>query len=587
MMFDLLIKDGTVVDGTGNHWYHADIGIQNDVITAIGELGDSSSVRTISAKDKIVAPGFIDVHSHSDYLILSDPLASSKVLAGVTTDVSGNCGGSAAPQNKMFWQEWWTEDVDERFKLVDREYAAHTLKRHNINFNWNTMGEYLAEVRKTGISLNYANFVGHYTLRIAAYHQERRKPSREELDLMKKMLAQSMQEGAIGFSTEVGSHFIWEYEIEELLELCELTRDLGGVFSYDINNYADRFLEDLEKALWVVEKTRVPTIISHIQVYGRENSGKAKYALQMIEDTRSRGVNVVSDVMAAANGGGLFFSARTRDMFPQWAIDELPSVLKSCTGRGKLKEALERGEASEFYVSPSRTEEEKKNGMVYSYGPLKDPLWQHYVKIVSSEDKSLEGKTIYQLMRERNIDDKFKLLFDLVEKEPELRSILDIIHPDNMRDVVTDPNVAFGTDGGLVDAIRRPQIPNPCLYATFPMVLRKYVREGKELRLEDAIRKMTSLPATAIKQYDRGILRPGFKADCVIFDYDTVGEVAAYGDKIPEVFSKGIEWVVVNGQVVVENGLHQHTRPGQVLTHKSFYKNTHKNTHKNKGEETV
>ncbi len=570
-MLDLCIKNGMVVDGTGNPWYRADVGIQNGRIAAVGDLSGVQAVRTIAADDKIVAPGFIDVHSHSDYLILADPLASSKVLAGVTTDVSGNCGGSAAPQNKMFWQEWWTEDVDERFKLVDRDYAARTLARHNIDFNWHSMGEYLDEVRRMGTSINYANFVGHYTLRIAAYHQERRKPSRAELDSMKSMLAQSMREGAIGFSTEVGSHFIWEYEIEELLELCELTRDLGGVFSYDINNYADRFLEDLEKALWVVEKTNVPTIISHIQVYGRENAGKAKYALQMIEETRRRGMNVVADVMAAANGGGLFFSARAIDMFPQWAIDDLQNVLKSAAGREKLQAALERGEASEFYVSPNRTEEQKASGMVYSFGPLKDPLWHHYVKIVASEDSSLEGKTIYQLMRERNVDDKYRILFDLVEHEPNLRTVLDVVHADNMRDVALHPWVGFGTDGGLVDAIRRPQIPNPCLYATFPMVLRKYVREEKVLRLEDAIRKMTSLPAIAIRQYDRGLLRPGFKADCVVFDFDQVGEVAAYGDEIPAVFSKGIEQVIVNGELVAEDGVHLKNRPGQVLTHQAYF----------------
>ncbi|MFW5713001.1 MAG: amidohydrolase family protein, partial [Spirochaetota bacterium] len=149
-MLDLCIKNGMVVDGTGNPWYRADVGIQNGRIAAVGDLSGVQAVRTIAADDKIVAPGFIDVHSHSDYLILADPLASSKVLAGVTTDVSGNCGGSAAPQNKMFWQEWWTEDVDERFKLVDRDYAARTLARHNIDFNWHSMGEYLDEVRRMG-----------------------------------------------------------------------------------------------------------------------------------------------------------------------------------------------------------------------------------------------------------------------------------------------------------------------------------------------------------------------------------------------------------------------------------------------------
>ncbi|NLA60661.1 MAG: amidohydrolase family protein, partial [Firmicutes bacterium] len=214
-MFDIKIKNGTIVDGTGNPWFVADIGITGERISAIGDLSSVKARRTIDATNKIVSPGFCDLHSHSDYLILANPTAESKVTVGVTADISGNCGGSAAPQNEMFWQEWWTPDVDERFKLVTREYAKNTLAMHGIEFDWHTVKEYLDKVRKTGISINYGQLIGHYTLRIAAYGQERRKPTPEELETMKSLLRQGIREGAIGFSTEVGSHFIWEYEIDE------------------------------------------------------------------------------------------------------------------------------------------------------------------------------------------------------------------------------------------------------------------------------------------------------------------------------------------------------------------------------------
>lgn len=563
-MFDIKIKNGTIVDGTGNPWFVADIGITGERISAIGDLSSVKARRTIDATNKIVSPGFCDLHSHSDYLILANPTAESKVTVGVTADISGNCGGSAAPQNEMFWQEWWTPDVDERFKLVTREYAKNTLAMHGIGFDWHTVKEYLDKVRKTGISINYGQLIGHYTLRIAAYGQERRKPTPEELETMKSLLRQGIMEGAIGFSTEVGSHFIWEYEIDELLELCKTCKEAGGVFSYDIIDYGPRMLHDLEVALWVVEQTGVPAIISHIQVYGRENSGKAKYVLQMIDDTRSRGFNVVADVMANALGGGLFFSARGVDLLPEWCHDNLAEVLDNPETRERLRKELMDGRSSRFYVNPNRTEEERQAGMVYSFGPLKDIHWHHYVTIVRCKDKSLEGKTIYDIMRERGTE-RFDTLFDVLRKDPDVRTVINNVHPDNMREVVCHPHVAFGTDGGLVGAIKRPQIPNPCLYATFPMVIRKYVREEKVLRLEDCIRKMSSLPMIATKQYDRGVLRPGFKADVVVFDYDEISEVLEYGDTVPTVFAKGIENVIVNGTLVVEEGKHNGQRPGQVL----------------------
>lgn len=563
-MFDILILNGMVVDGTGNPWFEADVGIKDGRIVALGDFPRAAARETIDAKNKIVSPGFIDVHSHSDYLILANPTAESKVCVGVTTDISGNCGGSAAPQTDKFWQEWWTEDVDERFKLVSRAHATETLRRHGVDFDWHTMGEYLSRVQDKGISLNYANFVGHYTLRIAAYGSERRKPSAGELQKMKELLAQGISEGALGFSTEVGSHFIWEYEYNELFELCQLTKAMGGVFSYDINNYGDAMLADLETALWVIEKTGVPTIISHIQTYGRENAGKSKYVLDMIEDTRSRGFNVVADVMPAANGGGLFFSARATDMLPEWAIKDLTNVLGTADLRARLKAELEEGRSSVFYVSPTRTEEERAANMVYSHGPLMGRYWHHYLTVVKSSCPELVGKTIATLAREWD-KERYETLFKVLTLDPDVRTLLKTVHEDNMRDVICHPLVAFGTDGGLAGAIRRPRIPNPTLYTSFPMVIRKYVREDKVLRLEECIRKMSSLPATAMRLYDRGLIRPGFRADCVVFDLNEIAEIPCYGDEKPSVYAKGIEHVIVNGEVVVKHGQHTGARPGMVL----------------------
>jgi len=570
-MLDVKIVDGTVVDGSGNPWFQSDIGIRGDRIVAIGDLVGEPAERVLDAKDKIIAPGFIDQHSHSDYLILANPEAESKVTVGTTTDISGNCGGSAAPQGDMFWQEWWTEDIDERFKAVTRVHATETLARHGIEFDWHTLDEYLAKVEKMGTSINYANYVGHYTLRMAAYGETRRRPTAPELDHMKAMVADSMKAGALGFTTEVGTHFIWEYDLEEVIELAKVAKHYGGIMGYELLSYGDGLLGALEEALWVAEQVDIPLVVHHLQVYGRENAGKAPYALQMLEEARRRGMNVVTDVMASNVGGGLFFSTKASDMLPTWATENLTETLSSESSRERLRNELMAGKSSRFYMTENRTQEEIDAGVVYSKGPLADPNWHHYVTVVRAQNGSLEGKTIAQIARKQGGRDRFETLFDLLRDDPDLRTFMVSVHEDNMREVVKHPLVAFGTDGGLVGAIRRPRVPNPTLYATFPMVIRKYVREERVLRLEECIRKMTSLPANTLGFYDRGLLRPGFAADIVVFDYDTIGEIIEYGDEIPTRFATGVDFVLVNGGFVVEGGEHTGLRSGKVLRRTNKY----------------
>lgn len=563
MQFDLLIRNGMIIDGTGNPWFTADIGVRRGHIAAIGALGKAEAARTIDARGKVVAPGFVDAHAHSDYLILADPTNENKLLQGVTLDTAGHCGYSAAPIGEVWFQEWWVPEITERFTVTPLERGEEVLREHGVELNWRTLGEYLAAVEGRRPGTNYLNFVGQVALRLAASGDYARRPTKREFAAMQRMLRQAMRDGAFGFSTESGSHKGMDFDTEELIELCKVAGAAGGIFTNHMRNYDDEAVSATREALAVCEAAGVPMIISHLGVAGRRRGVPAEAILSLIDDARDRGLQVTADVMPYGYEEALFFSAQMRDLLPEWATeggaDEFARRMAGSDARARLRDELIAGKASRFYVSP-----EAKPGEAYSCGPLGYPGWEERLEVVRCAQAQFAGRRIGEIARETG-QDPFEVVFAILAADFDAAKVFRSKADDtDMRALVTHPWVAFGGDGAQTRAIRRPGIPNPTQYSIFPMILGRYVRQRRWLRWEEAIRKMTSLPCLAMGIYDRGVLRTGAWADITIFDPDRVNDCPDYA-RYPEQYAIGIEQVIVNGTLSVEDGRLTGERDGRVL----------------------
>ena len=566
-MYDLLLRDARIVDGTGNPWQSGDVAIIGQKIAAVGRLGRSPARRVIDASGRVVSPGFIDIHGHSDYLVLADPLAENKLWQGITTDVSGNCGFSAAPLGEVWLQEWWVENPDDRFTVVSRAAGKEVLARHGIELDWSSLGEYFARIEENGLAVNYASFVGQVALRLAVTGEYSRRPSAAELRQMKALLARAMQQGALGFSTESGSHRGMDFDLAELNELCQAAARYGGSYACHMRSYDDQMIASLKEALHTAEVARIPLILSHLMVNGLENAGKSRLVLDLIEEARDRGLQVAVDIFPYWFEEALHFSPLLSSVLPEWASDGGPVALRAAVRdppqRARLLAELRAGKSSRAYVVPGRTEQE-----AYGLSPLKRLHWENSLRITACRGgEQFVGQTAAQAARALGVD-PFEAILDLLALDAEARKAFVSPNEADLRALMRYPGTAFGTDGGLVRAILRAGAPSPVLYASFPHVLGHYVRREKVLSLEDAVRKMTSLPAQTLGLADRGLLRPGMQADVVMFDPDTVDGVEISDPTVGRntaYTNPGIEVVIVNGQVALEDGAPTGARPGKIL----------------------
>jgi N-acyl-D-amino-acid deacylase len=566
-MYDVLLKNGRIVDGTGNPWYRGDVAIQEGRIAAIGSLGPVDAHRTLDVAGKVVAPGFIDIHGHSDYLILANPQAENKIMQGITTDCAGNCGFSAAPIGDVWLQEWWVEDPLERFTVVSREEGREVLARHGIELDWSSLQEYYQRIEQRGTAINYCSFVGQVALRLAVTGEHARQPSAEELERMKSLLAEAMEQGALGVSTESGSHRGMDFSPEELIALCEVAASHGGRYSCDVGDFGAGLIGAVKEGLYVAEKADIPVILSHLLVYGLENSGKSRYVVKLIEEARERGVQVTADMFPYWFSESLHFFPLLNSLLPEWVTEggdqAMLERLQDPEERARVKAELQEGKSSRWYVVPDRDEEE-----AYGKSPLKKEHWEETLLILSCRKGELyQNQTMDKIARSMGVD-SFDALLNLLTLDPGTRKVFVSANQEDLRTFMAYPGTAFGTDGGLVKAILRPGVPNPVLTASFPHLLGQYVRQEKLLTLEDAVRKLTSLAAQSLGLYDRGLLLQGMPADVVVFDPDTVDGNPIYdpaADRHTAYLNKGIELVMVNGQVVLEGDTPTGALPGQVL----------------------
>jgi len=498
--YDLVITNGRVLDGTGSPWQRLDVAIEGDRIAAMGPTGSLEGRETMDAEDRVVAPGFIDIHNHSRRSILDVPSAENFVRQGVTTIVEGNDGSSPLPLESFY-------------------------KR----------------IRKTPLAVNYASFVGHGSIRQEVVGMDDRPATPDELERMRKMTRQAMSEGAFGLSTGLfylpGSFA----STEEVIELAKVAAESGGMHISHMRDEADGLLDSVRETIRIGEEGGLPTQVTHFKAAGKSTWGRSKEAIALIEEARARGVDVSADQYpyTASHTG-------TTALFPQWAQEG---------GRARLLERL---------ADPVQREKIRGEiaGLIEFNRGGGNPKNVQFS--VCDFDHSLDGKTLADETRARGREVNFMTAAETaieIQIAGGCKAVYHAMSEGDVSRILAWPGTMVASDGGVTPF--GAGVPHPRYYGTFPRVLGRYVRELKLLRLEDAVRKMTSLPATRLGLWDRGLLRPGAVADIVVFDPETVGDRALFGDS--HHYSVGISHVVVNGQVVLDDGEMRTTRPGRIL----------------------
>jgi N-acyl-D-amino-acid deacylase len=519
----LAIVNGKIIDGAGNPWFRSDLEITGERISGIGKASRAKA-KVIDASGCIVAPGFIDIHSHSDLDILVNPKAESKVRQGVTTEVFPNCGSGAAP-----------------LKGEAVELIKDDLKELGLKLDWSTMAQYMRRIERKGTALNVALLIPHGTLRACVMGFENRRPTEREMKEMITLTEQCMRQGAFGMCTGLryvpGSYA----ETSEVVELLKVVGRYGGFYASHIRDEGDRgtYPAAISEAIEIGEKAGVPVEISHLKALGKRAWGKVKDALKIIDDARSRGVDVTCD-MYPYNASGTGFMA----WIPKWSHE------------GGFEKFLERLKDPEL----RRKIIEETRGVLEDRGGPENAVVTRF-----APNPAYEGKTLQEISAMKSKDPVETMLDLIVESKGETPVVNFNMLDEDVETVMKHRAVMFGTDGYALApyGILGRGKPHPRSYGTYPRVLGRYVREKGLLTIEEAIRKMSSLPAQRLGLQDRGLIKEGMYADIVVFKPDIVQEKATFTD--PHQYPEGIEYVIVNGTVIIEKGKHTGALPGRVL----------------------
>ncbi len=528
---DLVIKNGRIIDGTGNPWFKGDVGIANGRIVKIGTLRAEESTRVVDARGFVVAPGFIDMHSHSDFSPLINPRTESKVRQGITTEVTGNCGISAAPLN-----DFLKEEITKTTPILEEA---------GLKLDWSTMKEYLCRLDEKKMAINIVSLVGHGNVRAMVMKYDVRSPTKKELEEMRKVLAKALEEGAFGLSSGLIYPPGCYANTKELIELCKVVARYDGLYSSHIRGEGERLIDSVKEAIKIGEKAGVPVEISHHKAGGKASWGKVKRTLKMMERAREKGIEVTCDVYPYL-AGSFGLDAMLPPNAYEGGVERLVERLKDEKTRQRLRREMTEG--IEGWSSP-----------------LKAGGWDTTMIAYCEGHPEFEGKTISEITQQKKLD-PFDFVFNLlIEEKASVAVIRFLMHEKDMLMVLKHPVSMIGSDSSA----RAPYgvlgkgKPHPRSYGTFPRVLGRYVREEKVVTLENAVRKMTSLPAQKLKLRDRGLIREGMWADITIFNPKNVIDTATYSE--PHQYPIGIEYVIVNGEVVIDNGEHTGELPGQAL----------------------
>ena len=520
-MYDLLLKGGRVVDGTGNPWFWGDVTVEDGVITGVGQV-DGEAETVIDVEGLVVAPGFIDTHSHSDLLLISEPLAEAKIMQGITTEVVGQDGLGEAPISARHVDQW-------------RRYLSGLNGNPDVSWCWRSFGEYLDVLAGARPSVNVAALVGHGNLRLATMGMENRGPSVHELEEMRALLARSLTEGAIGLSTGLIYSPCSYSETGELIELCRTVSALGGVFVVHMRDEGDRLVESMVEVVRVGRDAGVPVHISHFKASGEANWGKSADALGRLYEARREEVQVSFD-QYPYTAGSTFLSS----LLPPWVhaggVDMFLQRLRDPKVRLRIKEESKEARS-------------------------RSPKWDrlYCTNLKTEANAGFEGMSMKDIAEARS-QSTLDTLMDIVLEESNATTMISFtMSEDDVKRFMADQHGTVCTDGILLGK------PHPRAYGAFPRVLGHYVRK-RVLRLENAMRKMTSLPAQLMGLERRGLIRPGFMADITVFSPDTIKDTATYAD--PRRHPAGVTHVLVNGELTVRDGEHLGVRAGQVYRHR-------------------
>ena len=521
-MIDCRIRNARILDGCGNPWFRGDVGVDRGRIAAVGDLSGTAARRDIDAREMVLAPGFIDPHTHSDFSIPLYPRGESKISQGVTTEVGGNCGLSPFPVNP---------DRLDLLRLSSNFLGAE------LTWEWRSAEDFFRHVESLPLSHNLVLLAGHCTLRIAAMGFEQRAPTSQELEVMKRLLADSMQAGAAGFSSGLIYAPSSYAEAPELVELCKVAAHHGGIYTTHMRNEANNLLDSIQETVSAAREANLPVEISHHKATGEANWGKVRESLAMVKKARQEGVDVTLDQYPYI-GSSTTFTA----FLPQWSLEG---------GVGRLLERV---------ADPATRQKILEETPPHRGGLRWDQVMVSAVR--KPEHVKYEGMMLADVGKAMGVSG-YEAGLRLLE---EARAPFQVIHfsmcEEDVEYVMRDPNVMVGSDGSSMSPARGSK-PHPRNYGTNVRVLGHYVRERGVLTLEDAVRKMTSLPAQRFGLYDRGVIRPGAVADLVLFDPSKVRDTADYNN--PHQYAEGIGWTMVAGELIWQEGQDTGASPGKLL----------------------
>lgn len=527
-MYDIIIKNGTVIDGTGKPKFRADVGIFEGVVTHIGDLQNEHAETEIDANGKYVSPGFIDVNNHSDtyWRLFLDPALESLLHQGVTTIVGGNCGSSLAPLTSH-------EVIKSIQKYSDMK---------SVSFNWLSMKEFFDEVGTKNLSLNFASLVGHGTLRRGLIGDETRDISPAEMKTMKKMLADAMKEGALGFSTGLVYTHAKLATSREIAELAEVVKKYNGVYTTHIRGEGHELIRSVEEAIRIAQMTGVSLQISHLKAMGSKNWDLMEEALSMIETARTSGLDVHFDVYPYTATGSVLYI-----LLPDWATEG---------GRNMMLTRLKDPEVRKRVIKEMRDSEDDYSKIIIS---------------ISALDKTLNHKRISEIAEIQGKSMEDAIIDILIASEGRVVTMMEVLSQKNVDKGVINPFAIISSNGSgyNIEHQETGEMVHPRNFGSFPRVLASYVRGRSVVGWEEAVRKMSGLPAEKFKIEKRGILAKDNHADVIVFDPKVIHDEATIEN--PYQYSKGVEWVIVNGKAVVKNGEITKERPGEIIRRKAKF----------------
>jgi N-acyl-D-amino-acid deacylase len=533
--FDVVILHGHIVDGTGSPWYSGDLGIRDGHIAKIGDLESAPAKQKIDAHGKIVAPGFIDMLGQSELTILVDPRLPSKIYQGITTEITGE-GGSAAPLNDAMLS-------------ADHSGYAHL----HITPDWRTLREYFARLEKQGMGINLATYVGATSVRRMVLGDADVQPTPAQLDQMKALVDQAMRDGAVGLSTALQYTPAPYAKTEELIALAREASKYGGIYATHMRSEGDTVLESIDEATRIGREAQIPVEIWHLKAAGKANFGKMPQIVTRIDAARAAGVDVSANTYAYTAWFNTFSA-----FVPPWAHDGGDVKLVE-----RLKDPAMRARIRKDMMSSGKD----------SAGEDWDNEWQEIpgpeavlIAVVQNPELlPLQGKRLSDVAALWH-EDAIDALCDLLIKDKAFTNVavFGMDEPD-VKLALKQPWVSIDNDsqGTSPEGLLGSEHPHPRAYGTFPRILRKYVREEKELTLADAIRKFSALPAQRMRLTDRGVLKQGMWGDVVVFDPEKITDKATYEE--PNQLSVGMEYVLVNGVPVIAEGKMTGALAGKVL----------------------